>query len=129
MSDNQSSNITSNDTKDEPFLTSKNSPIKLEAVVKSEPRNSKPLNTVPYPPKHQIQLPRLKPKPPPVVIVSTQVQCALFCGHSKKCYQLLQQVLNVAYSRYGDKNNYYHEFIRTVHSTADILIKLNERLK
>lgn len=77
LSDNNSSNITSHDFKEVTIPASK--PVvklepstKMDIQIKTEPLDVKPVKLL-QPTKHlPVQLPRLKPKPPPVVIVTSQ---------------------------------------------------------
>ena len=79
LSDNNSSNITSLDSKESTFPVNKpliklEPSTKMELPIKTEPVDVKPVKLVQPPKPLPIQLPRIKPKPPPVMIVSSQVQ-------------------------------------------------------
>ena len=90
LSDNHSNNITSYDYKEAVFPTSKplvklEPTAKMELAIKTEPLDVKPVKVAPSQKALPIQLPRLKPKPPPVVIVSPQVWLFLFCNQNFFC--------------------------------------------
>ncbi|KAJ7370947.1 histone binding [Desmophyllum pertusum] len=77
LSDNHSNNITSHDYKEAVFPTSRSlvrlePSTRMEFSIKTEPLDVKPVKFTPQQKPLPIQLPRLKPKPPPVVIVSQQ---------------------------------------------------------
>lgn len=85
LSDNHSNNITSHDNKEAVFTTSKplvrlEPSTKMELAIKTEPMDVKPVKVALPQKPLPIQLPRLQPKPPPVVIVSPQVCHFLFCN-------------------------------------------------
>ena len=78
LGDNNSSNITSLEGKESTFPVNKpliklEPSTKMELPIKTEPMDVKPVKLVQPQKPLPIQLPRIKPKPPPVVIVSSQV--------------------------------------------------------
>lgn len=85
LSDNFS-NITSNDYKEVCFPTSnpvvKLEPSRMDVQIKTEPLDVKPVKLLQPQKTLPIQLPRLKPKPPPVVIVTSQHGKMEFTGQS-----------------------------------------------
>jgi len=100
LSDNHSNNITSHDNKEGVFPTSKpliklEPTTKMELAIKTEPVDVKPFKVAPPQKPLPIQLPRLKPKPPPVVIVSPQVWHFLFFngGIDPDCFCTFTEVL------------------------------------
>lgn len=77
LSDNHSNNITSPDNKEAVFASSKplvkiEPSIKMEMSIKTEPQDVKPFKVASQQKPLPIQLPRIKPKPPPVVLVTPQ---------------------------------------------------------
>lgn len=84
LSDNNSSNITLHDNKEATFPINKpliklEPSTKMELPIKTEPLDVKPVKLVQPQKVLPIQLPRLKPKPPPVMIVSPQVISCKCC--------------------------------------------------
>ncbi|CAH3169682.1 unnamed protein product [Porites lobata] len=87
LGDNNSSNITSLESKESTFPVNKpliklEPSTKMELPIKTEPVDVKPVKLVQPQKPLPIQLPRIKPKPPPVVIVSSQHGNIEFSGQS-----------------------------------------------